>query len=512
MKINRKTHRDIRIHNLLFSILFLVVVGLIGWISTKYSTQFDWTASHRHTLSDASRKVLGLLEGPVTVTAYARENQALRQQIRDIVDRYSRVKPDLSLRFVNPDIQPDKVRELGITMDGEMILDYQGRTEKLQDPSEAALSNALQRLASAAERHVVFLEGHGERSPDGQANHDLKQFGDELRRKGFILTRMNLGMTTVIPDNTDVLVIAGPRSKLLPGEVAMIESYVKRGGNLWWMADPGDLHGLGPLGSQLGVRFLPGIVVDASTQLLGIDDPTFALVAEYPPHPVTLGFQEMTMFPSAAAIDAPQGGDFERDVLLSTLPRSWTETGPIEGDIRMNAEQGERQGPLDIGIALTRQVTPAPVSAAPAAPPAKPEPAAGGDKTSAATPAKVESKSPDGKKPESGAAAEPPKPGEPPANPAPAEPIQQRIVVTGDGDFLSNAYLGNGGNLNLGVNIVQWLSRSDALINIPAKLAPDQKLELSSAAMVVIAGGFLVVLPLLLIGTGAWIWFKRRRR
>jgi ABC-type uncharacterized transport system involved in gliding motility auxiliary subunit len=194
----------------------------------------------------------------------------------------------------------------------------------------------------------------------------------------------------------------------------------------------------------------------------------------------------MTVFPAAAALEKTEAGDFEREAFLSTLPRSWTETGPIEGDIRLNTDKGERQGPLDIGLSLQRRVTP------PAPPPAKSgEPAAG--KPGAAKPAEP-AKAEAGKAP-----AEPPK------------PIEQRIVVTGDGDFLSNTYLGNGGNLNLGVNIVQWLSRSDALISIPAKASPDQKLELSNPAMVVIAAGFLVVLPVLLIGTGAWIWFQRRR-
>lgn len=485
MKINRKTHLEIRLQNLLFSLLFLVIVGLLAWLSTKYSAQFDWTASHRHTLSEASRKTLELLKDPVKVTAYARENQQTRERIRDQVERYGRFKQDLTLNFVNPDTQPDKVRELGITVDGELIVEYQGRTEKIQEAGETALTNALQRLATAAERHVVFLEGHGERSPQGQANHDLKQFADELERKGITVSLVNLAANPAIPDNTDVLVLAGPRANLLLGEVALIDAYVKKGGNLLWLSDPGDSHGLGALADSLGIKFLPGVVVDASTQLLGIDDPTFALVADYPAHPITMNFQEMTLFPSAAALEKSGQGNFQIEPLFSTLPRSWTETGPIEGKIAFDADKGEHQGPLHIGFALTRQVTPEKPAEPPKANPPKPGEAA-----------KPEA----GKKPEGEAKTEP------------AKPQQQRIVVTGDGDFLSNAYLGNGGNLDLGVNIIQWLSRSDALINIPAKTAPDRKLELSPVASGMIATGFLFLLPLALIGTGAAIWFQRRRR
>lgn len=496
MKINRKTHLELRLQNLLFSLLFLVAVGLVAWLSTQYSTQFDWTASHKHTLTEASRKVLDLLQGPVTVTAYARENQQSREHIRDLVERYSRYKKDLTLNFVNPDTQPDKVRQLGITVDGEMTVDYQGRTEKIQEAAETSLTNALQRLATAKERHIVFLEGHGDRSPQGQANHDLNQFVDELERKGMTVSMINLAVTAAIPDNTDVLVLAGPRVNLLPGEVTLIQDYVKKGKNLWWLADPGDLHGLGPVAEQLGVKFLPGVVVDASTQLLGIDDPTFALVTDYPPHPITLNFQQMALFPSAAALDKADKEEFEKEPLLSTLPRSWTETGPIEGKIQYDAGKGERQGPLVIGYAITRQVTP-------------PEPAP----------------KPEEKKESKGNPAKPDQAKEPAADKKPGEekqaadskqeerkPFEQRIVVIGDGDFLSNAYLGNGGNLDLGLNIVQWLSHGDALINIPSRIAPDRKLELSSVASGAIAAGFLFILPLILFGAGGLIWFQRRRR
>jgi ABC-type uncharacterized transport system involved in gliding motility auxiliary subunit len=280
-------------------------------------------------------------------------------------------------------------------------------------------------------------------------------------------------VTPIIPDNTDVLVIAGPRTNLLPGELKLIQNYVTKGGNLWWLGDPGDLRGLAPLAEQLGIRFLPGIVVDASTQLLGIDDPTFALVADYPPHPITQGFQQMTMFPSAAALDKNEQSDFEKEPLLNTLQRSWTETGPIEGKIAFDVDKGEKQGPLDLGYAITRQIQPPP-----AAPPAAAKPDAGQKPEDAKAEAKT--------------------------------PTEQRIVVTGDGDFLSNTYLGNGGNLELGLNMVQWLSRGDALINIPARIAPDRKLQLSPLASGAIAVGFLFVLPILLIGTGGLIWFKRR--
>jgi ABC-type uncharacterized transport system involved in gliding motility auxiliary subunit len=464
MKINARKHLEIRLQNLAFTLLFLGVIALLGWLSTRYSAQFDLTAGGRHTLSEASAKVLDLFQGPVKITAYAREDRLLRERISGQVGRFQRHKKDLELVFVNPDTQPDQAREQGIAEKGEMRVEYQGRSEEIMEASESAIANALQRLAHAKEQHIVFLEGHGERSPRGQANFDLGQFGEELGRKGIQPSLLNLAVTPDIPDNTDVLVLAGPRVNLLPGEVTKIQDYVKRGGNLWWLADPGDLHGLAPLAQQLGLKFLPGIVVDASTQLLGIDDPTFALVAEYPLHPITQGFTAVTVFPTAAALEKVGDSEFERRPLLSTVRHSWTEIGPIEGKIKFEAEKGEREGPLTIGFAMTK---------------AKPKKDTG-------------------------------KPGD--AQKTQEKTPKQRIVVVGDGDFLANTYLGNGGNLNLGLNIVHWLGQNEQFINLPAKTARDKSLNLSNIAAVAIALGFLVLLPLSLFGTGAYIWFKRRGR
>ena len=47
---------------------------------------------------------------------------------------------------------------------------------------------------------------------------------------------------------------------------------------------------------------------------------------------------------------------------------------------------------------------------------------------------------------------------------------QQRVVVVGTGHFLSNTYLGNGGNLELGVSMMNWLAGADHLVTTATAL------------------------------------------
>ncbi|WP_303909385.1 GldG family protein [Thiohalomonas denitrificans] len=452
MDIDRNSQRRLRVQNWIFVVLFLVAIGLVGWLSTRYHLQADWTASGRHTLSEASRQLLERLEGPVTITAFARKSGAsqLRPRIREMIERYQRQKADLSLGFVDPDQHPDRVRALGVRVDGELVVEYQGRSENLTTLGEQALTNALQRLARGGERRVMFLTGHGERGPEGRSNFDYGQWTAQLQNRGLRFDTLNLSITPSIPDNAAALIIADPRQDPLPGEAALIGDWVAAGGNLLWLREPDDAGGFEALAEQLGVTLGEGTLVDPTGQQLGIDHPAFVVVAEYPDHPVTSDLSSLTLFPIAGYLVTSQN-DFRFQPILQTLERSWAETGGLEGAIEH--DKGELSGRLPLGVTATRSLA-----------------GKGGAESS------------------------------------------QRVAVVGDADFLSNQYLGNGANRELGNRLVNWLNHDDIFIRVPSRTAPDVSLTLTPMVSAVLGFGFLLILPLGLAGTGVLIWLRRRKR
>jgi hypothetical protein len=86
----------------------------------------------------------------------------------------------------------------------------------------------------------------------------------------------------------------------------------------------------------------------------------------------------------------------------------------------------------------------------------------------------------------------------------------QRVVAVGSGHFLANTYLGNGGNLDLGINMINWLTGDDRLISIQPRHAADASLALSRAWLTTLVVVFLIALPLAFLAAGALIWWRRR--
>lgn len=465
--------RQLRLHSALSAILLVAICGLLAWLSTRYHHTADWTSGGRHTLSEASTALLAQLHGPVEITGYARPDAELRGLIEDLIERFRRIKPDIGLRFVDPDKAPDEVRDLGIQTDGELVIRYAVRSEHVEEHTEEALTNALQRILRGGERFVVFLEGHGERNPVGHANHDLDQFAEQLGKRGIKVQGLNLASHPAIPDNTSVLVIATPEVDYLPREVEIVSAYLKRGGNLLWLADPGPLRGLDGLAAELGLKLSPGTLVDPATAIFGIDHPAIVPVSGYPSTAPVAGFRYFTVFPYAREVKAEARDEWQVAPLLSSGADAWIETGKLEGELRYD-EGSDHHGPLDIALSLTRSRRPIPAETA------KPHPEATPD---------TDEKAQKSERP----------------------PPEQRVVVFGDGDFLSNSYLGNSGNLELGLKTVNWLASDEALIEVPAGTAIDRRLDLSDVQAALISTGFLMLLPAVLGGMGFWVWLRRRR-
>ena len=121
MDINPKTKFQLSAHHWLFVALLLLLAGLLGAVTRTYHHAWDITLNGRNSLSDGSIAQLKKLKGPVTVTVYAGESARIGDSVKAFFAPYQRLKPDLKLRFIDPDEQPTLARMAGIQQAGESI-------------------------------------------------------------------------------------------------------------------------------------------------------------------------------------------------------------------------------------------------------------------------------------------------------------------------------------------------------------------------------------------------------
>ncbi|MDT8311387.1 MAG: DUF4350 domain-containing protein [Methylophaga sp.] len=450
MKISQKWQQ--RLQQLIFYGLLIAVLIIAARLSLANNIVFDWTSNQRHSLSEQTITLLESIDKPIQIKAFVSPDNDYANALSHLLDRYQRYSKQLQVDIIDPARAPQQVKQFNIQRQGEMLVQRDQQTERVQDLSEQSLSNALLRVSRSVTPNIVFLTGHGERSPDSEANFGISLWAQALRDQGFEITTTNIASSGQIPDDTDLLVIASPEQSWLPGEISQLQNYIKTGGNLLWLSEPDSHEYLTELASSLDLQWLPGTVIDPNASLLGIDDPSFALLSDFANHPLTKDLPSVVLMPAVAALQTTDAEslNWQTTELLRTQPDTWAELSELQtNDINFNDEL-DIGGPLTVALALQR---------------AQPETDA-----------------------------------------------SQRIIVIGDGDFLSNQYLGNGANQAFATGMINWLTAQDDRLNIAIKATADNQLELSFSETLSIAIGFLFVLPAMLLGSGLMLWWLRRRR
>ncbi|SDW53044.1 GldG family protein [Thiocapsa roseopersicina] len=433
----------------LFLVLLLAVLIAGGWLTARHDHYWDWTAVGANSLTPESSAILGRLDGPLRATVFADPASPLGKGIERLLMRYRQAQPDMRIEVVDPQLFPERTRDAGVTLIGQILLDYRGRREIVAEVGERAISAAIARLGAGRVPWVAVIEGHGERAIQGEAGADLGRLGRELSERGFLARPLDLGRVEEVPINTRILVLSVPRIPLFPGVVERLIQYLDRGGNLLWLLDPGPLNGLEPLVEYLGLTILPGTIVDADAAALGVATPAVAVVAEYPDHPFSADLDVPALLPGSLGFGTEPAPGWLLETYLATGARSWNEIGRLDGLIDRDEVIGEQAGPLPVVLALNR--------------------------------------------------------------PMPEDGREQRVLVVGDGDFASNAQIGAYGNRALALALLAWLSDpGDLTVLPPDPLAPDA-LVLDEQQRLRIGLGSLVILPALFLLIGLGIRWLRWR-
>lgn len=479
-------------------LLVLAIVVALNYVLARQNRRWDLTAGGQYSLSDQTRQVLDTLAGPVRIRVFAPEPEFPRYRNR--LDEYAYQSDRVAVDYIDPDRQPTTARRYDATH-GTILFEHEGRVERVDSDSEQDLTNALIKVVEGAEQTVYFLAGHGEKTHAGSDREGYSAVADALALDNFGVQPLVLAQQGAVPEDATVVVAAGPRTDLLPGEVDALRGYLDRGGKLLLLLDPPDAagepapEGLLGLVREWGIEAGDDVVVDASGvgRLFGADA-SVPVAANYPFHPITERFNLLTAYPLARSVSAASDGPGGRVArpFIETGPQSWQETdidSLATGQVEFDEEAGDRLGPVAIGMAVS----------APAPAPPGGGGAADGDETDDEHGEETDGEETDG----GDGAATAAEADDPP-------PPETRLAVIGDSDFASNAAVGVQGNRDLFLNTVNWLARQENLISIRAREPEDRRLTLTADAQRRIFWLSVLFVPAAIMGCGVYAWLSRR--
>jgi len=448
----------------------LVMLGTLAFLSTRpaFEKRFDWSESGVHSLSDQSRKVLASLDQDVEIWAFY--PQLEQPPVRELLSRYAYESDRFQVSYADPNARPDLVERFGIDpgrlSEGLVRVALGPESVEVDEVSEEKITNALVKLTRTGEKKVYFVEGHGERPISGEGEAEPESFtraADALRNENYSFETLLIAASGDVPDDADVVVIAGATRPFLPEEHRALKRYMERGGALLVMVDPRARTDLTDTLAEFGVEFGDDIVVDRMQGLFGRAATPFA--AEYGAHPITEGMREVTMFHVARSVSGRADGPGSFVELVRTGPESWGET---------NLELFFDQGQAELGSEDVR----GPVTLAIAGSIATADSEGSGE----------------GEAPEAGAAVS-----------------EARIVVFGDSDFASNQMIESYRNRDLFVNAVNWLLGDVEAISIRPQASRASRLQLSTEQLSNIRYLSLFLLPEAIAIVGVLAWWSRRR-
>jgi hypothetical protein len=479
----------------------LGILVLVNYVGGRRYARFDWTRSGLYTLSPKTLGVLKELKTPVSVAVFMTENSPLFRETREILNRYQARSALLSVETIDPIRNRARaealVKEYGIRggsvvirsgdkkkyVTEDQLAEYDfSRARMGGEPTikafkgEQEFTSAILSVTQTKAPKVLFTTGHGERKLDGRGRDGFYTLAETLRRDNCTVEEwQSLGASSV-PEGTDCVVVAGPRTAFTEPERVVLQKYLDGGGHALLFLDveflPGGPRresdfGLGPLLSSYGLTLGNDVVVDPKNALPMFGADTL-FARSFRPHPVTKILEgSAVVFPLArsvgAAVTPPSG--FTDTVLVETSADGWGETDLRNLEVKVVKDDKDLKGPVSLAVAVEG---------------ARPPEAPKGD-------SKAEPK-PEPKPDEKGA----------------------RMVVFGDADFASNGGVANAANLYLLSAAANWALERESLVAIPPKSADQVAVTLSRGDIGRIALVVLLVLPAGAVALGLAIWYRRR--
>src|SRR5215216_6589950 len=218
-------------------LVFLAILVAVNYLSFRQNKRWDLTKNQQYTLSDQTVKLLQNLNSQVKFLVFGRTDDFDR--FRPNLDNYRYQSPSkVDVQYIDIDKKPVEARQYQIQNYGTVVIEYEGRTERVTTPEEQDLTGGLVKVLNPNKKKVYFLQGHGEKDPDNTERDGYSAVKTALGRDNYEVAKIALAQEKEVPADASVVVIAGPRTDLFQPETDMLQAFLRKGGHVMVMVDP----------------------------------------------------------------------------------------------------------------------------------------------------------------------------------------------------------------------------------------------------------------------------------
>ena len=460
-----------------YIIIIIGILVLINLIANKRFARFDLTAEQRYTLSDHTIKLfkeIKKLDKKIKIIFF-RSEVSLLEVVDDLLKEYKSRCNNISLEFVDPDRNPSlakeyNIRSIGLPYGGQrlygtVVLLCEGKKEEVDVlkfdyrqaggrfyPQVVLRENLEKEISSAilritkSKKKIYFVEGHGEIDLEDESDTGFDKTKKYIADENYIIDKIYLPSVSSVPVDCDVLVIASPKKSYTQNELNLIDNYLNEGGHLLIMLDAFIEADFNPLLNKWGIKTSNKFIVDPAKSYWF--QPIIPLITEYSYHKITEKLKYATFFPTVTPIEILDKKPEGVDIvsIAKTSPESWIENNINSKEVKFNPSE-DKKGAWPIIVALEKKID--------------------------------QNKS-------------------------------TRVVIVGDTDFASNYAISSYGNLDLLLNILNWLAGKEELIGIRGKEPQIREIMLTKERMNFVLYTSVLGLPILIIIAGVIVWWRRQ--
>ena len=486
----------------LMIIVVAAILVVVELVSVKHFKRWDVTPGNFFSLSGKTRNLLNRLDREkrrIEIIAFTRKLE--QPAVKEILEQYAQASKQVTFRFLDLDASPRIARKYDVDAYGTLVVIHHFskeeigkqnksasgekenkktfRSEKIFDLSENAVANAILKTIQTEQKRVYYLTGHGERLFSGQGREVMKALAIGMRDDNYQVDELLLLRGKGVPENTNLLIVAAPRKDLEEVEVGYIDDYIKAGGKLLVFLEPDMKRGrLTALLERYGFKIPASFVIDPQSvrfALAGGNEIT-PFAVNYGLHDITKRLKGLaTVFPTArhvSAVGKPKAGLHSEDLVKTGQGSFTVESVSLkDGELAFDPKT-KKEGPIPVGAAVTVTLDLYKLS----------QGHASRENAKTTTPGKKS-----------------------------GEKNEAKIVVFGDADFASDAFIGAQGNANLVFNAVNWLGGEKDLITIRPKSRVGEPLVLAGGEGRFVHLFTVWVMPLLIILAGAAVYVRRRQ-